>query len=321
MREMIAGLPAQLAWARDVEVEAPNLAASEILVCGMGGSGISGDVAVVAAGRRVTVHRGYGMPAWAGRARPLVAVVTYSGRTEESLDALTAATDLGLDVVTVTASGPIADEVAHLTVPDGLQPRAAFGYLGGGLLRLLAAAGAADDPRSGLDEAAAITSDLLGEDLDGPGARLAADLAETLADHFPLLYGAPGLTAVAAYRWKCQLNENAKTPAATSVLPEADHNELAGWRGGPAETRCAIVALRDRDEHPRTALRFDLTRDLTPVPTVGEVWSHGDHPIARLYSLTTIGDVVSLLVAERDGVDPDEIDVLITLKHRLEQHR
>lgn len=321
MRETIAGLPAQLAWARDVEVTAPPLAAPEVLVCGMGGSGIAGDVAAVAAGRRVTVHRAYGLPEWAATVRPLVAVVSYSGRTEESLDAFAAAVDLGLDVVTVTASGPIADEVAHLTVPDGLQPRGAFGYLGGGLLRLLAAAGAADDPRRGLDEAATVAADLLGDDLDGPGARLAADLAEALVDRFPLVYGARGLTAVAAYRWKCQLNENAKAPAATSVLPEADHNELAGWRGAPAEARCAIVALRDRDEHPRTAVRFDLTRELTPTPTVGEVWSQGDHLLARLYSLTAVGDVVSLLVAERDGIDPVEIDVLIELKHRLEQHR
>ena len=318
MRDMVKGLPGQLAWALEARPTGPDLGPDEVLVCGMGGSGISGDVAAVAGGRRVTVHRSYGLPAWAADARPLVAVVSYSGATEESLDACRAAMDLGLDVVTLTSSGPIGDELAHLTVPGGLQPRAAFGYLGGGLLQLLHAVGAGDDPTPALAEAASIVTTLLGSDLDGPGAVLAADLATELVDRFPLVYGSPGLTAVAAYRWKTQLNENAKAPAATSVLPELDHNELAGWRGAPAESRCAIVALRDRDEHPRIGARHELTRELTPAPTVGEVWSQGDSPLARLLSLTTVGDLVSLFVAEEAGIDPVEVDVLTTLKRRME---
>lgn len=317
MRSMIAGLPGQLAWAADATPEGPTITPAEVLVCGMGGSGISGDVAAVVTGRRVTVHKSYGLPGWAADARPLVAVVSYSGATEESLDALAAATELGLDVVSVTSSGPIGGERAHLTVPGGLQPRAAFGYLGGGLLKLLSAVGAADDPTPDLREASELVQGLLGDDLAGPGGTLAADIAAELADRFPLVYGATGLTGVAAYRWKTQLNENAKAPAATSVLPELDHNELAGWRGAPAERRCAIVALRDRDEHPRVAARFEITRELTPTPTVGEVWSQGGSRLARLLSLTTIGDLVSLFIAEHDDVDPVEVDVLTTLKRRM----
>ena len=87
MRDMVKGLPGQLAWALEARPTGPDLGPDEVLVCGMGGSGISGDVAAVAGGRRVTVHRSYGLPAWAADARPLVAVVSYSGATEESLDA------------------------------------------------------------------------------------------------------------------------------------------------------------------------------------------------------------------------------------------
>lgn len=317
MREMIRGLTGQLAWAAAARPEGPSLDPAEVLVCGMGGSAISGEVASVAANRRVTVHRSYGLPAWAAVSRPLVAIVSYSGTTEESLDAHATAVDLGLDVVTLTSSGPVGAEVAHLTVPGGLQPRAAFGYLGGGLLQLLHAVGAADDPTPSLSEAGDVVSMLLGGALDGPGAVLAADLADELSDRFPLIYGAPGLTGVAAYRWKTQLNENAKAPAATSLVPELDHNELAGWRGAPAEARCAIVALRDADEDARIAARHELTRELTLAPTVGEVWSQGESPLARLLSLTTIGDLVSLFIAERADVDPVEVDVLTTLKRRM----
>lgn len=314
---MVASLPDQWARAADLEVEGPDLGATEVLVCGMGGSGIAGDVAAVTTGRRVDVHKGYGLPAWAADARPLVAVVTYSGSTEEAIDAFVTARRLGLDVVSVTASGPIDGEVAHVTVPAGLQPRAAFGHLVGGLLAVLHAVGATDDPRPALAEAADVVAASFGHDFDGPGAILADDLAEALADRFPIVHGSPGPAGVAAYRWKCQFNENAKTPAWASTIPELDHNELAGWRGIAAERRLAVIALRDSGEHPRVAARFELTRELGQVATIGEVRSTGETALARLASLAAVGDLVSLALAERHGVDPVEVDVLTTLKSRL----
>ena len=317
MRGMIASLPGQLRWAADADVVGPALDAHEVLVCGMGGSGIAGDVARVVSDRRVTVHKDYGLPAWAGDARPLVAVVSYSGATEESLDALATALEWGLDVVTVSTDATPGGSRAHLQVPGGLQPRAAIGHLAGGLLRLLHAVGAAADPRPGLAEAESVVAELLGRGLDGTAVPLARDLAAELAGRIALVHGSEGLTGVAAYRWKCQIHENAKAPAVASLLPELDHNELAGWRGAPAEARWAVVALRDEHEHPRVALRYALTRELAPVPTVGEVWSQGDGALARVLSLTTVGDLVSLFLAEYDDVDPVQVDVLTTLKRRL----
>ena len=105
----------------------------------------------------------------------------------------------------------------------------------------------------------------------------------------------------------------------SGLIPELDHNELAGWRGSDQERRIGIVHLRDRDEHPQVVRRFAETADLTPTPMVGEVFSQGTHRLARLLSLTTVGDLVSLFLAERDGVDPVEVDVLIELKRRLKE--
>lgn len=319
MRAMIASLPEQLAWALDADVAGPTLDAPEIVVCGMGGSGISGDVLAVVAGRRVTVHKDYGLPDWVADVRPLVVGVSYSGRTEETLDALASARALGLDVVTISTGSAIGDigSLAHVRVPDrGLQPRAAIGYQSGALLRLMHAVGAIDDPTDQLAEAIEVVRLLLGDALDGPGMALADDIAGALAGRTPLIRVGGGVPAAAAQRWKGEIHENAKLPAAVSLLPELDHNELAGWR--PDTAGWGIVALRDAADHPRVALRHDLSRDLTPAPTVAEVWSQGDSPLARLFSLTTIGDLTSLRMAERDGVDPVEIDVLITLKQRLE---
>lgn len=320
MRKMIKGLSAQLAWARDAVVEARVVSADEVLVCGMGGSGISGDVAAaVNPGTRIGVVKDYRLPAWAASARPLVAVVTYSGATEESLSALAEARSLGLDVVSLSSSGPLGDEQGHLSVPGGLQPRAAFGYLAGGLLRLLHGAGVIADPRPGIEEAGEVVDLLCGADLDGPGAELAADLATALDGRIPLVYGSAGLSGVAAYRWKTQVNENAKTPAFAGVLPEVDHNELAGWRGSDQERRLAIVHLRDREEDPRVDRRFQLTKELSLPPTVGQVWSQGTEALARLFSLTTVGDLTSLFLAEGADVDPVEVEVLTTLKHRMQE--
>lgn len=317
---MIKGLPAQLAWSADATVTADHLGAGEILVCGMGGSGVSGDVAAaVTPSTRITVSKDYGLPPWARTARPLVAIVTYSGQTEESISAFTLAKEWGLDTVSVTSTGPLGGENAHLTIPGGLQPRAAFGYLSAGLLRLLHAVGAVLDPRPAIREAEGVASLLLGADLDGPGVDLATDLAAALEGRIPLVHGSGGVAGVAAYRWKTQVNENAKVPAVSNLLPELDHNELAGWRGADQEKRFAIVQLRDRDENPRVARRFDLTRELLAAPTVGRVWSQGDEPLSRLFSLTVMGDLVSLFLAELAEVDPVEVDVLTTLKQRLQE--
>lgn len=317
---MIKGLPAQLAWAADATVSSERLGSDEVLVCGMGGSGISGDVAAATnQATRITVNKDYGLPAWARAARPLVAIVTYSGQTEESISAFSLAKEWGLETVSVTSTGPLGGEDAHLTIPGGLQPRAAFGYLGAGLLRLLHSVGAVADPRPAIREAERVVALLLGIDLDGPGADLAGDLAAALEGRIPLVHGSGGIAGVAAYRWKTQVNENAKVPAVSNLLPELDHNELAGWRGADQERRFAIVQLRDRDEHPRVARRFDLTRELLAAPTVGQVWSQGDAPLARLFSLTVMGDLVSLFLAELAEVDPVEVDVLTTLKQRLQE--
>lgn len=318
---MIAGLPGQFAWALDATPHVGVVETSDVVVVGMGGSGISGDVArAVLPETRIDVVKGYRLPGWVAASRPVVVGVSYSGSTEETRTALAEAVDLGLTTLTITSSGPIGDEAGHLTVPGGLQPRAAFGYLSAGLLVLLHAAGLVPDPRAGIEETAVVTADLLGGDLDGPAALLADDLTDALMGRIPFVYGSPGLAGVAAYRWKTQVNENAKLPAVANVIPELDHNELAGWRGSDQERRIGIVHLRDRDEHPQVARRFAETGDLTPAPTVGEVLSQGEHRLARLFSLTTVGDLVSLFLAERDAVDPVEVDVLTELKQRLKEH-
>ncbi|MDX1690541.1 MAG: bifunctional phosphoglucose/phosphomannose isomerase [Acidimicrobiia bacterium] len=327
MRDLILGLPEQLRWAARLDVSGVP-AADEALVVAMGGSAIGGDVASVIAaeaGRRLSVHRGYGLPGWAARHRPLVVAVSHSGATEETLDAVDAARDAGLDVAAVTTGGVLGDRAAgsgwaRVEVPDGPQPRAAMGSLTGAVLRVAEGAGLLPPQADALEEAADVVDRLLGGG-DGPGVGLADDLAEALEGRVAVVYGGAGPGAVAARRWKTQINENAKAPAYAGEVPEIDHNEVVGWEAVPGLSldRIGIVWLRDAGDHPRVDARVRVTAEVIDelVTTAGEVWSTGSGTLARLFSLSVIGDLVSDALAARAGVDPMPVDVITELKERL----
>ena len=328
MWDMLAGLSSQYRWAADVEMPAvPE--AKTVLVCGMGGSAIAGDVAAAAVPSAfITVNRGYSLPGWASAYRPIVIAVSYSGDTEETRSAVDEALAMGLQVAVVAGGGvlgALADQqnLPIVRVPPGLQPRAAFGYLTGSVMRLLHAAGVAMPQEEALNEAADVVAELWGEGLSGPAGLLGSDLADGLTGRVSLIYGSQGLTVPVARRWKTQINENGKRPAFFSVLPELDHNEIVGWSALEALTRrsVGIVLLRDRDEHRQVKRRFGLTSELISgsVPVIGEVRSQGESRLARMAGLALIGDVVSVRLAEQEGVDPVPVEIIEHLKALLNE--
>ena len=324
----MTALGAQLRWGADLLLDPEPEARDDLLVCGMGGSGITGDFLRAVAetqGRRVAVHKHYGLPGWAAARRPSVAVVSYSGNTAEALSSWEAARRLGLDVTAITSGGRLAEK-ANLAgdrlvmVPGGYQPRSALGFGLSALLMAAAHLGVIADPRSSLEEAAE-TADLLSGP-KGAGMGLASELAEGMGDRMAGVYGSTPLTAPAACRWKTQTNENAKRPAFWGALPEVTHNEIVGWDfpAGSARRRVGIVALRDRGDHQDVARRFELMERLIAgrVTWVGEVWSQGESPLARLISLVAIGDLFSLELARRCGADPMTVELIDRLKAGME---
>ena len=327
MLSQIRSMGDQLRWA--AEQGAPAIGThSEILYVGMGGSGIAGDfVGAIAEpfGTRVIVHKGYGpLPLWATRARPLVVAASYSGNTEETLDFAVSAHDSGLRVATITTGGRLGElTAAHnwpsISVPSGIQPRAAAGYMIGAALVVLTGAHAVDDQRLAFVEASAIADEATAEGSDR--WMEATDIAEQLDGRIPIIYAGGPVSTVVAQRWKTQINENAKVPAWWSTLPELDHNEITGWETMPEKTRkhLGIVSLRDRSDHDRIAARLAHTNALThdAVPWVGEVNSTGVSLLARLVSLTAVGDLVSWMLAELAGVDPVPVATIEKLKKLL----
>jgi glucose/mannose-6-phosphate isomerase len=294
----------------------------------MGGSGIAGDFAAAIAAAnatRVTVHKGYGpVPSWAIRQRPLVIVASYSGNTEETLDFARSAHEKGLQVASISTGGKLAEMGADrawpaIMVPAGLQPRAAVGHMVGAVLKLLEGAHAIDDQRFALIEAADLVDSAVVE--GGERWDEAAALAQSLAGRIPIIYGAGPISGAVAQRWKTQINENAKVPSWWSLLPELDHNEITGWETLPEITKesLGVVALTDRSDHDRIRARLAHTARLTQdaVPWVATVASEGVSPLARLMSLTVVGDLVSWMLAENAGVDPVPVATIEELKKLL----
>lgn len=328
MMESVLGLPQQLEWGEDVTVgELPRN--RPLILLGMGGSAMAATVGMLTARspQPMVVHRTYGLPTWAATTDPLVIAVSYSGNTEEVLSGVEEALGLGLDVAAVATGGGLAATAAvHgfplVTVPAGMQPRAGVGYQTSAVVRVLEAAGVVEDAREQLDEAASVLSALLG---DGSGAAvgLGRDIAVALEGRIPVIYGGAGIGALAAYRWKTQVNENAKAPAYASEIPELDHNELEGWTGAGelAARGIGIVYLRDGNDHPRVVRRMDLTERIldTLAPRAGSVHSQGAGPLARFFSLAVVGDVASVALAEAAGVDPTPVPTLERFKVMLRE--
>jgi glucose/mannose-6-phosphate isomerase len=326
MRDLIASLGGQVRGAAGLVLPDVPGDAREILVCGMGGSGIAGDYLARLADAhraRISVHKGYGLPAWAGTLRPLVLLSSYSGNTEETLSAAEEAAGEGLSAVVVSSGGSLAafaDERGWpcVRVEAGLQPRAAFGWLLGAAVRVADAAGVAPGLTADLTEGADVVDRIVA---DG-GWSLAADLAEGLEHRIVAVYGATGLTAPVANRWKTQLNENAKTPAWWSVLPELDHNEIVGWSGPDHLGRAVgVVSLHDHEDADTLGRRFRLTRQVTEddVAWIGAIHAQGNSPFARMLSLTLVGDMVSVALAGRYGVDPMQVAAIDDLKLKMRE--
>ena len=300
--------------ARAATMEAPAA-----FLCGMGGSAIGGDLAIAALSDQLTkpmvVARGYELPAWAP-AGSAVLCSSYSGNTEETLACYAAAEALGAQRLIATTGGELAevaraDDVPVIGLPSGLQPRAAVGYMFCVAAELAALALAGPRIHTEIDAAASH----LGAAFDAAHAR-AKELAGQIGATTPVIHGSD-LTAPVAYRWKCQINEDAKMPAYSAILPEADHNELEGWSG--ADGRFAAIFLMDSDQHPRERKRFELTaRSIEPYASaVISVETEGETRTERLLHSVMLGDLLAIELADARGVDSLAVDVLEGFKAEM----
>jgi glucose/mannose-6-phosphate isomerase len=322
-----------------------------VVVCGMGGSGIAGDVlaAVVGPGSPVPVltHRGYGLPGWVGAA-DLVVAVSCSGSTEETLSALEEAVRRGCRLLVVGAADSPVQELGargralFVPVTQGRQPRATVWALSTPLVIAADALGLVQAGEDVIEAAAeqleqvALRCRVDADHYANPAKQLALELTGTL----PMVWGTSPLAGVASYRFACQLNENAKTPAVWGVLPEANHNQVVALDGPfagsgalseddffrdrlddePVErTRLRLVLLRDTEEHPQVARRVAASQELAEERGVGVsvVDATGASSFERLASLVALGDWTTTYLALLESRDPTPVDAITALKSRI----
>jgi glucose/mannose-6-phosphate isomerase len=320
-----------------------------VIVTGMGGSGISGDVLAAVAGAGcpvpVIVHRGDGLPGWVGAA-DLVVAVSCSGRTPETLSALTEAGRRGARLVGVgTADTPLERACLQgrgvfVPVVKELSPRSSLWALAVPVLVVAERLGLLGlGPDLGDLEAAAGRLETIAEtcrverdSFSNPAKRLAVELAGSL----PMIWGVGQVGGVAAVRAGAQFAENAKTPSVVGVLPEAHHNQVVSLDGAMAAESVERDLFRDRVEEPDPMrLRLLLVRDSADDPVsaaraevsvrvagvrgvpVSEVAAPGGSAVERLASLIGVLDYTSVYLALMHGVDPTPIAAIDELKGML----
>jgi glucose/mannose-6-phosphate isomerase len=335
--DAVRGLPEQLAAAHETaaELDAAAFPAAgdidNIVVLGMGGSGISGDVlAAVANGSLpipVTVLKQYRIPRFVGP-RTLAFAMSYSGGTEETLSMSSEALDAGARLMAVCTGGPLAELAAErggmqIPCPPGFMPRAALGALVAPLFVTLFRMGLLPEAHASLvkaQEQLARRRDKCRPEVTG-AANPARELARKIGRTIPLVYGGGALGAVAAMRWKADINENAKAPAFWNAYPELDHNEICAWgqHGDVTRQLVTLVELRHGFEHPQLERRFSITREIVTeaLHDVLEVQAEGEGRLAHLLDLMYVGDWVSCYLALENDVDPGPIDAIMQLKSAL----
>jgi glucose/mannose-6-phosphate isomerase len=323
-----AGLPEQLGAALDGAIEcvrgltlpAPDRRA--VVVCGMGSSGLAGDAAAAAdASIPIIVNRGDDLPSFVGPAS-LVVAVSWSGDTEETVTAARAAQASGASVVAISGGGALTElalesDLPLFPLPAGLPTsRSAWGAAVVPLLLTLASLGVVADVTPSLT--ASITALRRRRDAllvsGGPAEVVARRIGRTI----PLVYGSGGLGAVAALRWKTQINANAKTPAFVARQPELSHNEVAGWgqHGDVTRQVFSLVTLRHAGEPAPVARRIALVNDAIDevMADIIPVWAEGDDDLGRMFDLALFGDFVSLHLAGREGTDPGPTPAVAEIK-------
>jgi glucose/mannose-6-phosphate isomerase len=320
-----------------------------IVVTGMGGSGVAGEVLAAVCGpgcaSQIAALHDYQLPGWVGAA-DLVMAVSRSGATEETLAAAAEAVRRGCRLIGVGgADSPLAQLAEQGRAPfipveaSGL-PRASLWGMSVPLLVVAEELGVATISAEGFEAAAARLEGVShmcrpdSEAFVNPAKSLALELAGTL----PMIWGSSPLAGVAATRFASQLNENAKYPAVPGVLPEANHNQVvvfdgpfAPWPpGGPGALDVAtpavplrLVILRDSHEHPQVARRREASVELAGQRgiEVTELAAEGDRPLDRLASLIQLIDYATVYLGFATGIDPGPVAVIGDLKDRIAEQR
>ncbi|HLN44378.1 MAG TPA: bifunctional phosphoglucose/phosphomannose isomerase [Candidatus Sulfotelmatobacter sp.] len=310
-----------------------NYTPENIIIAGMGGSGIGGELLKDYTRNQLLlpleVNKDYTLPAYTNE-RSLVIIVSYSGDTEESLSAFLDAVKRKCMIYCITSGGRLLELVKRLKmpfleIPAGMPPRAASPYLFVPQLILLEKLALISDASEDLKEAIQVLRKISQE--NAPEKSMLSSTAKSLASEIngtvPTVYGF-GIYRGVAQRWKQQFNENTKIPAKWEVFPELNHNEIVGWEKADALAKAfSIIFLRDNNEPAEIRKRIETTKTLLESNTTSskqfELWSQGKSILAKILSVILIGDFTSVYLSLLRNVDPTPVSTIVTLKKELDK--
>ncbi|MRS03360.1 bifunctional phosphoglucose/phosphomannose isomerase [bacterium] len=333
MLSHIADLPDQLqnAWKLGLTLPLSTMSAvKSVVIAGMGGSAIGADLLASYLSDRVTVpvmvHRDYGLPAYVFGKETLVVISSHSGDTEESLSAFEAACRSNCQVLVITTGGKLLSDAQSAHVPAWVfvhdcEPRSALGYTFGLLLALFVRLGLVADMSQEVKQAVALMKELQSKlDVSVPVKNNPAKrLAGQMVGRHVTVFGSGFMTTVAR-RWKCQINECAKTTASFEFLPEADHNTLAGicfpQEALDKEMAVFLQASQDGERNQKRVLETKQIMMLEGINT-DLVDARGQNRLEQIWTTVLFGDYVAYYLAMAYEVDPTAIDPIWTLKEAL----
>lgn len=293
---------------------------SNVVICGLGGSGIGGSLVKDATSHEIKTPiilvKGYFLPAFVSP-DSLVIVCSYSGNTEEALSCLDEALKRNATICAISSNGKVKqiceeNNLDCVIIPGGNPPRSCLGYSATQLFYILLHFG--------------LISDAFKKDLETAGQLLKSEsqsiqleakaLAEKIYHKIPVLYSSDHIESV-TIRWRQQINENGKQLCWHHIVPEMNHNELVGWRGENEDL--AVVLLRNADDYTRVGKRMDLNKEVFAqcTPHIFEVWSKGNSFLERAFYHIHFGDWVSLYLSDLRGYDVTEVKVIDHLKANL----
>jgi glucose/mannose-6-phosphate isomerase len=331
MWDLLTSFPEQwqeaMKMTQDLDLTIDQERINKVCFAGMGGSAIGADLIRAYSYQTcpypIQVVRHYEVPSWIDE-NTLFIGCSFSGNTEETLTALTAARNKGAQTIAVTSGGELMlkaakEEFDYIKIPGGMPPRTALGYSFVPLYRIFQRFGFVDERDGALKETASFLKEQ-NELLSDPKDNEALNLAEELNDTLPIFYSDATMMKPVNLRWRCQLEENAKTLAYGNTLPEMNHNEIVGWERIVHLTgRLSVVLLKDKEDNLRVQRRMEIVEELVEDQTasIHVLKTRGQTKLTRMFSLIHLADWTSFYMAVLNNVDPTPIAKIDLLKSKL----
>lgn len=282
---------------------------SNIVIAGMGGSGIAGRLfQEIYSDMPVFISNGYSLPKFVGK-DSIVVCISYSGNTEETISAYEEATRKNAQLAVITSGGELLSKGRNVVkIPSGTSPRSALGYMLMPLLNTFY-----EIPEEDILEARAILSKL--DKDNSKEKKIAAEIFE--GEHIPIVYSTSPNDSI-AYRWNTQLNENSKILALWSSFPELNHNNTMALKNTYRKELFYPICIKSNADE-RISARITATEKVTNMKFRRIIEAEGTSPFAKLTYLLHVGDYISYHLAKLRNMDPLDITSIEELKSMIKK--